>query len=60
VLVDQPVYDLPAVYPDHAQISDRCWKRVAVGWALSPSLMRTMTVVVRQVLAQHGEEVWVL
>src|SRR5256885_15556253 len=57
ILVDETVHHLPTSYPHAGQISNRRRKRVAVGWALPAPLMRTMAVVVRQVLAQHGQQV---
>src|SRR5439155_24711911 len=57
VLVDETVHQLPASYPYRAQIRDRRRIRILVGWALPAPLMRPMSVVVRQVLPEHGEQV---
>src|SRR2546421_9984358 len=55
ILIDQPVHNLPASHPDRGQIGDRRRKGVAVGWALPTALMRPVSVVMRQILAQHSE-----
>jgi hypothetical protein len=57
IFVDQPVQHLPASHPHHGRVSDRCGKRVPVGRALPASLMWPTPVVVRQVLAEPGEQV---
>ncbi|WP_018794230.1 hypothetical protein [Salinispora arenicola] len=49
--------DLPAPYSDGIQVGHRHWDDSPVRWALPAALMWPMLVVVREVLAEHGEQV---
>src|SRR2546421_10912324 len=54
ILVDRPAYHTPAPYSDSTQVGHRSNSRSG---GLSTALMPATLVIVREVLAQHGEQV---
>jgi hypothetical protein len=49
---------LPASHPHRIQVGDQRWQVLSVGWAVPTPLTRPVLVEVRQVGAQHGEQMW--
>jgi hypothetical protein len=57
IFVDQSVHDLHASYSYRVQVGERCRELVSLRWELSAALVRSVFVVVGQVVAEDGEQV---